>query len=98
MNYQQDDEKSLDMVQRWVMSTLLIVVGGAPAALLAVYSVRIADTEYSSAVGLWVMSCVIGLATAVGVLVIHRRSPFSPWLILGLVPSLIGAYYLFWNR
>lgn len=98
MSYQQDDEKSLDAVQRWVISTLLVVVGGAPASALAAYSTRLADEDYTGAVGLWVMSCVIGIVVAGAVLVVHRRFPVSPWLLAGLIPSAIGAYYLFWNR
>ncbi len=98
MSYRQDDDKSLDVVQRWVISTLLIVVGGAPASTLAAYSTHLADEDYTSAVGLWVMSCVIGLGVAAAVLVVHRRFPVSPWLLAGLIPSAIGAYFLFWHR
>jgi hypothetical protein len=97
MSYRADDAKSLDLVQRWVISTLLIVVGGAPTCALAAYSNHLPTDDRSSAIGLWVMSCVLGLFTAGGVLVIHRRFPVSPLLIVGLVPSLIGAYYLFLN-
>jgi hypothetical protein len=95
MSYREDDEKSLDQVQRWIISALLIVVGGAPTAALAAYSSHIAPHEFGSAVGLWVMSCILGLAVAGGVLVVHRRFPVSPWVAFGLVPGLIAAYYIF---
>lgn len=95
MTYEEDDLKSLDTVQRWVISVLLIVVGGAPASALAAYSTHLSDSERGSAVGLWLMSGVIGLATMVGVLVIHRRRPLSPLLAFGLIPTAIGAFYLF---
>ena len=52
-------------------------------------------SDRGSAVGLWAMSCVIGVATMVGVLVIHRRFPLSPFLLLGLIPGGIAAYYIF---
>ena len=97
MNVHDEEAKSLDVVQRWVVSTLLIVVGGAPTCALAAYSNHQPVDERGSAIGLWVMSCVIGLFTAGGVLIIHRRFPVSPLLVLGLIPSLIGAYYLFWR-
>ena len=37
---------------------------------------------------------VVALATA---LVIHQRRPLSPWLLLGLLPSLAGAWWM-WLR
>ncbi len=94
MDNREAHEKSLESVQRWVVSTLCIVLGGAPTTALAAYSQRLARTDHSTAVGLCFMSGVIGLLTAAGVLVIHRRSLLSPLLALGLIPALIGAYYL----
>lgn len=90
-----DEEKSLELVQRWVIAVLTIVVGGAPTAALAVYSPRLARTDPGGGIGLWVMSGVIGLLTMGAVLVIHRRRPLSPLLALGLIPTLISAYFLF---
>jgi hypothetical protein len=95
MTYEDDDLKSLDVVQRWVISVLVIVVGGAPTAALGAYSVSLRRTDHTSAVGLWVMGCVIGVLTLVAVMVIHRRFPLHPLVLLGLVPGAISAYYLF---
>ena len=95
LTYQEEDEKSLDVVQRWVASVLVIVVAGGPAAALAYYSASLAGTEPSTAVGLWVMSGVIGLAAMVGILIIHRRSPVSPLVVIGLIPAAISAFFVF---
>jgi hypothetical protein len=95
VTYEEDDLKSLDVVQRWVISALVIVVGGAPTAALAAYSASLRLSDHTSAVGLWVMSCVIGLLTMVAVLVIHRRFPLHPLVFLGLLPGAISAYHLF---
>ncbi len=46
-------------------------------------------------IGLWVMTGVIGLVTAVAVLVINQRRPYSPWVALGLLPMAISAYWIF---
>jgi hypothetical protein len=46
-------------------------------------------------VGLNVIAAAFGvMAVAVG-LAIHRRSPISPWLVLGVIPGLIGIWLTF---
>lgn len=84
-------------VQQWVASALLLVVGLTPAATLALVSVWMNEEEgmRSNAVGLWVMSPIWAVVTIAGVLVIHRRSVLSPWLVLGLIPAALAAPFLF---
>ncbi|HYO39609.1 MAG TPA: hypothetical protein VER39_08130 [Nocardioidaceae bacterium] len=79
-------------VQRWVMSsltaiTILHMSGGLVIA--AFYNDR-----RDSQVGLLVIAAVFGVLAFVAALMIHRRSPLSPWLLVGLVPSLVGAYVI----
>jgi multisubunit Na+/H+ antiporter MnhC subunit len=52
-------------------------------------------TNHTSGVGLWVMSGVVGLMTTVGVLLIHQRSLVSPWLLLGVLPTAVSAFFVF---
>ena len=85
----------IETVQRWVAAVILIHVGGSPAVALAAYSPHLENTKHSSGVGLWVMSGVIGLATTAGVLLIHQRSLLSPCLVLGALPMIISAFYVF---
>jgi hypothetical protein len=85
----------IETVQRWVVSVILIHVGGSPTLALAVYSPMLVRTNHTSGVGLWVMSGVVGLMTTVGVLLIHQRSLLSPWLILGALPTAVSAFYVF---
>jgi hypothetical protein len=40
------------------------------------------DLDRSSVISLWIMTGVMGLLTAVAVLVINRRRPYSPWVLL----------------
>ena len=44
---------------------------------------------------LWGMTGVIGLITVILVLLINRRRPLSPWLLLGLLPMAVSAYWIF---
>lgn len=45
--------------------------------------------------GLLVIAGVVGLMAMAGVRVINEKSVASPWLLLGLLPSLVGWYFLF---
>jgi Zn-dependent protease with chaperone function len=90
------EEVSLDLVQRVIISVLVIVVVGSIAAVLAAYiSLNQQTMTRTDVVGLWVMTGVIGLATAIAVLVINRRRPYSPWVLLGLLPMAATGYAIF---
>ena len=84
----------IETVQRWVASVILIHVGSVPAVTLAVYAIGVANTDYGKGVGLWIMSGVIGLLTAAGVLAIFQRSVLSLWLVAGIVPTAITGFYV----
>jgi integral membrane sensor domain MASE1 len=89
------EERSLDLVQRVVFSAIVVVVIGSIAAVLALYvAFNTGEFARSDAVILWVMTGVIGIITVVAVLLINRRRPFSPWLILGVLPMAISAYWV----
>ena len=91
------EKKSLDLVQRVVISAIMCVVFGAPTAALAAYAPHRAATSMGDAVGLWAMGLILGLAAAEAVLLFNRRKPWHPAFLLGLVPSVISAYWL-WIR
>jgi len=91
----QGSRESLTRVQTWVMSVLAVTtilhlaLGAAAVALFAP-----AD-RLDARIGANVMAGVIGvLAVAVGFM-IHRRSPLTGWLVLGLLPGLVGAWFTF---
>ncbi len=87
--------RSLDLVQRMVISALIIVVFGLFTGMLAAYLAFFPEeTSRSSTIGLWVMTGVFGLVTAAAVLFVNRRRPYSPWVILGLLPMVISAFWV----
>ncbi|HYP45527.1 MAG TPA: hypothetical protein VEQ66_10095 [Propionibacteriaceae bacterium] len=95
------EERSLDFVQRVIISALLGVVLGSFSSVLALYLVVKGDEDLprDSVVGLWFMTGVIGVVTSVGILVVQGRRPYSPWVVLGLLPMAISAYWIFgWAR
>ena len=40
------------------------------------------------------MSGVLGLVTAAAILLINRKRPYSPWVLLGLLPMVITAPWI----
>lgn len=93
----ESERRSLDLVQRMVVSFLLGGVIAMVAAVLALFVVTRAQYElpYDSVIGLWIMTGVIGLAGAVTVLIINRRRPYHPLMVLGLAPMAVAGYWLF---
>lgn len=69
------------------VTTILHLAGGL---VLAAYFMD--DSRTGSRIGLIVIAGVVGvLAVAIGRL-IHQKQPVSSWLLLGLVPSVIGFW------
>ena len=91
------EEKSLDLVQRMVISAILCVVFGAPTAALAASAPHRAQTNPADATGLWVMGLLLGVVTVQAVLFTNRRRPWHPAALVGLLPSALSAYWM-WIR
>ena len=84
---------SLTTVQRWVMSSLsaVTILHLSAGLVVAAYFAKPLDSR----IGLLVVAGVFGMLAFVAALLIHRRSPVSPWLLVGLLPALVGAYLMF---
>ncbi len=83
---------STGRVQRWVLSSLAtttIMHLSAGLVVAAVFSDRT-----SAQVGLLVIAAAFGLLAMAAALAIHRRSPLSPWLAFGLLPPLLGTWFV----
>lgn len=91
----QGSAESLSRVQRWVISvlavsTILHLSGGV--ALLGVF---MDEDRLDARIGLNVIAGVIGVVAVVTGRLIHGRTPVSWWLLLGLVPMLVGLWFTF---
>lgn len=91
------ESQSLDLVQRMVVSLLVGGVVGMVTSVLCYYLAVRGRYELppSSVTGLWVMTVVLGLVTAVTVLLLNRRKPYHPLVLLGLLPAGISWYWIF---
>ncbi len=87
----QSSLESLTSVQRWVMSVLAVTTI-AHLAIGLVFAALVADAKPDAVIGLNVIAMVIGILAVAAGLLIHRRSPFSPWLLLGLIPGVVGLW------
>jgi hypothetical protein len=93
---QQSEERSLDLVQRMIISALILVVLGTVAVVLAAYLIaRPAEFLRGDRIGLWVMTGFIGLVTTALILLINRRRPYSPLVLIGLLPMAVTAWWIF---
>lgn len=88
-------DRSLRRVQKWVLSvlavtTILHLSGGL------VLSAVFLDAEFTQArVGLNLIAGLVGVGAVGAALVIHQKSVWSPWLLLGLLPTLVGLLLTF---
>ena len=83
------NDRSLTNVQRWVMSVLAVttILHMSGGLVLAAYFIEAPTASR-------VVLCVIGgafgvVAVAVGI-AIHGRTVLTPWLLLGLIPLVVG--------
>lgn len=91
---QSHEDRSLTRVQRWVMSVLAVSTIAHLAGGIVLAALTIDDPQPGARVGLCVIAGAFGvLAVAVG-LAIHGRRLLSPWLLIGVLPTVIGIWLL----
>ena len=84
---------SLGVVQKWVLSTLAattIMHLAMGLVVAAAFSERL-DAQ----IGLLVIAGAFGTLAIVAALLIHQHRLLSLWLLLGLLPSAVGALVVF---
>lgn len=88
-------QRSLTRVQQLIVSTLVGSTIMHLALGLCVLSYAADPEQRSARIGLLVVAAGFGLAAIAAALAIHRRSPLSPWVLLGLLPSIVTAVLIF---
>lgn len=84
------ETRSVTRVQRWVMSTLMVTTVAHLAVGLIVAAMFLEDPRPGARVGLCLIAGAFGVLAVAGALLIHGRRPWSPWLALGLIPTVVG--------
>ncbi|GAA1919401.1 hypothetical protein [Nocardioides marmoribigeumensis] len=88
----QGTQADLDRVRRWVLSVLLVSTILHLAAGTAALAAFRDDLSGLGQVVLLGLSACVGVIAVVAGRLIHERRPLSTWLVLGLVPALVGTW------
>jgi hypothetical protein len=91
----QGTTESLTRVQRWVMSVLAVTTIAHLSAGVALVAILTDHSRLGARIGLDIIAGVIGLAAVAAGLLIHGKSALSGWLLVGLVPMVVGFYFIF---
>lgn len=88
------ESREITRVQQWVLSVLVTTTILHLAAGLAVAGVYADGSRPGAGVGLNILAAVCGVAAIVAARLIHRRAPLSWWLLLGLLPGIVGLWFV----
>lgn len=86
------ESRSLTRVQQWVMSTLAVTTILHFSAGLVLAAMYLDDRGRSSQIGLDVIAGIFGVMAVAAGFAIHKKPVFTPWLLLGVVPGVVGVW------
>jgi hypothetical protein len=88
------ESRSLTNVQRWVMSVLAVSTILHLSLGLVLATQVVENPQAGAAEGLCVLAGAFGVIAVGTGLAIHGRPILSPWLALGIIPTLLGFWYI----
>lgn len=88
------DSPEITVVRQWVLSVLVATTILHLSAGLAVAGVFADGSRPGAGVGLNVLSGLCGVGAIAAARLIHGRTPLSAWLLLGLLPGLVGLWFV----
>ncbi len=87
------ERHSLTRVQQWVMSVLAVTtILHLSAGLVLAARFLPEERGLDARIGLDVIAAIFGVLAVAAGLAIHRRSVLSPWLLLGVLPGVVGVW------
>ncbi len=86
---------SLEPVQKWVLSVLAATTIAHLAAGLVIAAMYVDDDRPSAQIGLNVVAAAFGVLAVLAFRAIHQKRLLSPWLLLGLIPLVVGLWLTF---
>jgi hypothetical protein len=87
-----EDVAKLERVQKWVLSALVVTTIVHLSVGLVIASAVVDDGRRDAQIGLNVLAAAFGVVGVASALAIHKRPLVSPWLALGVLPGVIGAF------
>jgi len=88
------NDHQLTKVQRTVMSALAVTTIFHLAAGLVIAAYFIDDVGNGGKIGLLLIAAAFGVLAVAAGFVIHKKSALTPWLLLGLIPAVAGAFWV----
>jgi uncharacterized membrane protein YoaK (UPF0700 family) len=86
---------ALTSVQRWVMSVLAVTTIMHFSAGIALAAVLTEESRVDARIVLNLLAALTGVLAVAAGRAIHGKRFVSPWLLLGLVPGVVGAVLTF---
>jgi len=86
---------SLDTVQKWVLSVLAATTIAHMSGGLVIAAMYVDDHRTDGRIGLNIVAAAFGVMAVAVFRAIHQKAPISAWLLLGLVPGLVGLWLTF---
>jgi len=88
------ESREITRVQQWVLSVLVATTVLHLSFGLAVAGVYADGSRPGAGVGLNVLAAACGVGAILAARLIHRRTPLTWWLLLGLLPGLVGLWFV----
>jgi hypothetical protein len=85
-------QQALTNVQRWVLSLQAVILLLHLSGGLVVAAMFLSEPDLAAQIGLNVLAGVIGAIAVAAGLAIHGRRILSWWLLLGVLPTLVGLW------
>lgn len=86
---------NLEPVQKWVLSVLAAATLGHLAAGLVIAAMYVDPDRAGARVGLNIVAAAFAVLGVLAFRAIHQKKLLSPWLLLGLVPLVVGLWLSF---
>jgi hypothetical protein len=87
-----EDLARLARVQKWVASVLAFTTIEHLALGFVLAALYVTPDNQGAQIGLCVIAGVTGMVGVAAAFAIHQKSVFTPWLLVGLVPGVIGLW------
>ncbi len=82
----------LEPVQKWVLSVLAATTIAHLAVGLVIAAMYVDDSRTDAQIGLNVVAAGFGVVAVVVFRAIHQKKMASPWLLLGVLPGIVGLF------
>ncbi len=89
------NDEGLTRVQQWVTSVLIVTTILHLVVGLILAGIFIDESRPKARIGLIVIAGIFGMGAVAAGLAIHQKNPVAPWLLVGTVPSFVGAFIAF---